>query len=75
MGPVKKGSCEKNSTFTLSDVERLMNEELDNVTQASCVRHAEKLQEDDFLKEIGRDTILEPIIINFVNAALNLRVP
>ena len=45
-----------------------MNEELDNVTQAqwaSCVRHAEKLQEDDFfLKEIGRDTILEPIIIN-----------
>ena len=23
-----------------------------------------KLQEDDFLKEIGRDTILEPIIIN-----------
>ena len=44
-----------------------MNEELDNVTQAqwaSCVKHAEKLQEDDFLKEIGRDTILEPIIIN-----------
>ena len=44
-----------------------MNEELDNVTQAqwaSCVRHAEKLQDDDFLKEIGRDTILEPIIIN-----------
>ena len=30
----------------------------------TCVRHAEKLQEDDFLKEIGRDTILEPIIIN-----------
>ena len=23
-----------------------------------------KLQEDDFLKEIGRDTVLEPIIIN-----------
>ena len=44
-----------------------MNEELDNVTQAqwaSCVRHAEELQEDEFLKEIGRDTILEPIIIN-----------
>ena len=44
-----------------------MNEELDNVTQAqwaSCVRHTEKLQEDDILKEIGRDTILEPIIIN-----------
>ena len=43
-----------------------MNEELDNVTQAywaSCVRHAEKLQEDNFLKEIGRN-IFEPIIIN-----------
>ena len=48
-------------------MERLMNEELDNETQAqwaSCVKHAEKLQEDDFLKEIGRDTILEPVIIN-----------
>ena len=57
MGPGKKGSCEKNSTFTLTGVERLMNEELDNVTQAqcaSCVRHAEKFQEEDFLKEIGR---------------------
>ena len=57
----------KKSTFTLTDVEPLMNEELDNVTQAqwaSCVRHAEKLQKDGFLKEIGRDTILEPIIIN-----------
>ena len=66
MGPGKKGSCKTKSTFNLTDVERLMNEELDNVTQAqwaSCVRHAE-LQEDDFLKEIGRDTILEPIIIN-----------
>ena len=51
MGPGKKGSCEKNSTFTLTDVERLVNEELDNLTQAqwaSCVRHAEKLQEETF---------------------------
>ena len=55
---VKREVAEKYSTFTLTDVERLMNEELDNVTQAqwaSCVRHAEKLQEDDFFKEIGRD--------------------
>ena len=47
-----------------------MNEELDNVTQAQCassVRHAEKLQEDDFLKEIGRDTILEPFITDSDN--------
>ena len=35
-----------------------------NQTWASCVRDAEKLQEDNFLKEIGRDTIFEPIIIN-----------
>ena len=33
---------------------------------ASCIRHAEKLQEDYFLKEIGRDIILEPIIINLL---------
>jgi hypothetical protein len=31
---------------------------------ASCVRHAEKFQEEDFAKEIGRDEILEPIVIN-----------
>ena len=29
-----------------------------------AVRHTEKLQKDDFLKEIGQETILEPIIIN-----------
>jgi hypothetical protein len=51
----------------MAEVERLTNEELDMVTQeywASCVRHAEKLQEEDFAKEIGRDEILEPIVIN-----------
>jgi hypothetical protein len=37
----------------MAEVERLTNEELDRVTQedwASCVRHAEKLQEEDFAK-------------------------
>jgi hypothetical protein len=31
---------------------------------ASCVRHAGNLQEEDFVKEIGWDEILEPIVIN-----------
>jgi hypothetical protein len=43
-----------------------MNKTLDRVTQegwASCVRHAENLQEQYFAKEIGWDEILEPIIV------------
>jgi hypothetical protein len=32
------------------------------------VRHAEKLQQEDFAKEIGRDEILEPIV-TFYNTA------
>jgi hypothetical protein len=43
----------KNKTFTMAEVERLTNEELARVTQedwASCARHAEKLQEEDFAK-------------------------
>jgi hypothetical protein len=30
---------------------------------ASCVRHAEHLQEENFVKEIGRGEILEPIVL------------
>ena len=43
----------RNNTVKIAD-ERLVNEELDNVMQeqwASCVKHAEHLEEDDFLKE------------------------
>lgn len=64
---IKKGVANRNKTFKLKDVEKLMNEEIDKVTQANwenCVRHAEKLQEEDFMKEVQRDEILEPIIIN-----------
>ena len=64
---IKKGVANRNKTFKLKDVEKLMNEEIDKVTQANwenCVRHAEKLQEEDFMKEVQRDKILEPIIIN-----------
>ena len=51
----------------MKDVERLVNEEIDNVTQKdweSYVHHAEKLQDEDYMKEIGCDEILEPIIIH-----------
>ena len=50
---VKRAVARRNNTFKIADVERLVNEELDNVTQeqwASCVKHAEQLQEDDFVK-------------------------
>jgi hypothetical protein len=64
---VKQEVTKKNKIFTFSEVETLMNEELDRVTQerwASCIKHAESLQEEDFAKEIGQDEILEPIVIN-----------
>jgi hypothetical protein len=64
---VKREVAKKNKTFTMAEVERLTNEELARVTQedwASCLRHTEKLQEEDFAKEIGRDEILELIVIN-----------
>jgi hypothetical protein len=44
-----------------------MNEELNRVTWEdllSCIRHVENLQEEDFAKEIRKDKILDPIIIN-----------
>lgn len=51
----------------MSDVEELVNKELDNVTiedWVKCVKHAVKLQEEDFAKELGRENILEPVVIN-----------
>ena len=44
-----------------------MHEAIDNTTQEdwiSRVRHAEQLQEDNFLKEVARDETIESIIIN-----------
>jgi hypothetical protein len=64
---VKRELARKNKTFKISEVEGLMNEELGRVTEenwASCVRHAENLQEEDFAEEIGRNEILETIFIN-----------
>lgn len=45
----------------------LLSEAIDNVTISDwkkCVLHAEKLQDDDWAKEIVRDGRMEPIIIN-----------
>ena len=42
----------------MEGVERVVNEEIDNVTQKdwkSYVHHAKKLQEEGFMKEIGQD--------------------
>lgn len=64
---VKRHVAEKNNTFRLADVEKLMHEALDKVTVSDwgkCVQHAVKLQEEDFTKECARDSIIEPIIIN-----------
>lgn len=69
---VKREVAEKNKTFKLCDVERLTSEAIDNVTSSDwekCVHHAEKLQEDDWAKEIVRDDRMEPLIINLSDAS------
>ena len=46
-------------------MEKLINDELDDVTKedwVKCVKYADKLQEDDFVKEIGLENILESLI-------------
>lgn len=62
---VKEEIAQKNKTFSAEELERSTSEALDNVTVAQwekCVRHAEKLQEDDWQKEIRRDDVLEPVL-------------
>lgn len=64
---IKTEVADRNNTFKLADVERLMNDAIDRVTVddwKNCVKHAERLQDEDFRKEIGRDEILERIVIN-----------
>ena len=64
---MKSYVAEKNNTFKMADVETLTHEAIENVsTEAweNCVRHAEKLQEEDYAREIPRDDIMEPFIIN-----------
>lgn len=64
---VKAYIADKNKTFKIADVERLTHEAIESISKsawAACVRHAEKLQEEDYEREIGRDTVMEPFVIN-----------
>ncbi|KAE9528685.1 hypothetical protein AGLY_012260 [Aphis glycines] len=53
---VKGEVATKNTAFKLADVEKLVHETIDSVTTENwekCVRHAEKLQDIDFEKEVA----------------------
>lgn len=65
---VKDEVATKNMSFKISDMEKLVNEELDAVTVDNWKRyasHCEKLQNEDFIKKGLRDEVLEPIIMTF----------
>ncbi|KAE9522747.1 hypothetical protein AGLY_016856 [Aphis glycines] len=62
----KRQVASKNTTFKIADVEKLMHEAIDSVKKENwenCVRHAEKIQDEDYKKEKHREVILEPIIL------------
>jgi len=62
--------AKRNNTFKMVDVERLTNEALDSVSKSDwkkCVKHAEKIQDEDNEKEILRDNLIEPIIFPFAS--------
>lgn len=64
---IKGEVSDRNNTFKLADVERLLHAAIDSTTVeqwSNCVRHAEQLQEEDFHKQINRNQTLEPIVIN-----------
>ena len=66
---VKNQVAKNNKTFKMVDIERLTHEAIDSVTQhdwEKCVRHAETLQNEDYEKEILRDSVLEPIIMTLL---------
>lgn len=65
---VKREVAEQNKTFKIQDVRILLEEALERVTTedwANCVRHCNKIQEEDFAKEIGeRDCYFQQIVVN-----------
>ena len=64
---VKGYVAERNATFKIADTERLVHEAIDSISTsawANCVKHAEKLQEEDYFREVATDQALEPFIIN-----------
>lgn len=63
---VKEKVAEKNATFKIADVEKLVHDALDSVTVddwKNYTNHCHKLQDDDYVKEGLREQILEPIIL------------
>lgn len=64
---VKGEVAKKNNTFKIVDVLTLTSDAIDSVTVTDwkkCVQHAEKLQDEDWAKEIVRDDAIDPVIIN-----------
>ncbi|KAJ0183650.1 hypothetical protein K1T71_000073 [Dendrolimus kikuchii] len=64
--PVKGEVAAKNHTFNIADVEILLHNAIDNITQedwVKCVRRTEELQDKDLRKTILRDQA-SPLIIN-----------
>lgn len=64
---VKDYVASRNNTFKLCDVEKLTHEAIDSISIAAwadCVKHAERLQEEDYRREVAADSVMEPIIIN-----------
>lgn len=64
---VKNEVSEKNKTFKIRDVRKLTEDAISHVSVDNwrkCCEHAEKLQEDDFVKEGLRDEKMQSLIIN-----------
>jgi len=64
---VKGEVAQKNTTFKIIDIKKLLEDAVRNVSiddWKRCVNHAERLQEEDFIKEGLRDEIMKQFIIN-----------
>lgn len=64
---IKGEVATKNNTFKINDVKKLLEEAIKKVTVddwQKCVRHAENLQEADFIKEGLRDENLQRMVVN-----------
>jgi hypothetical protein len=65
---VRSYVAEKNTTFKMANVQKFTREAVHDIQASacvSCVQHTEKLQDDDFKRQISRDVILEPVVRNF----------
>jgi hypothetical protein len=67
LAEVKSYVAKKNTAFKVADIQRLTYEAADSMQASAwvdCLQHAEKLQEDDFNREIAGNDMLEPIVTN-----------